>query len=178
MISRTAKWSLVLTAGLCLAAAGCSDFRGSGGSSGSGGTASTTDTKASAQPAGRPGAMARASLIPQSRPPVADLPVPVGFVIAESISRSYESAGSRYVDHTYQGRADKLDVERFVREHLATKSWTLRTSQMIRGEIRLKYEKGSELLDVNISGTDRPILGQSTTLNYNLQTVGRGDSRR
>lgn len=157
---------------------GCSDFRLSGGGSDK---AAATDTRpADMRPAGKPGDAAanagvagRTSLIPQSRPPIADLPVPIGFVIAESVSRNYESAGTRYVDHTYQGRADKFDVERFVRQNLTGKGWRLRSSQMVRGDFELKYEKDNELLDVTIRGEDRPILGQSTSLRYNLQTAGR-----
>ena len=169
MISRSVIFIVAMAAGIALA--GCSDFRASGGSS-------DAPAKAADGSAARPPAPSRTTLIPQSRPPVADLPVPIGFAIVESMSRSFESSGARYVDHTYQGRADKFDVERFARENLVHKGWRLRSSQMVRGDFELKLEKASELLDVTIRGEERPILGHSTTLRYNLQTAGRSAPAR
>ncbi len=173
MAGKTTGW--ILMAGILLA--GCSDFRVGGDTAESppiGAKASTS----TGTPAGRPSAMAGTRLVAQSRPPVADLPIPVGFAIVESVSRSYESAGARFVDHTYQARADKFEVERFVREQLPGKGWTLRGSQMVRGTFFLKYEKGNEFLDVTITGEDRPLLGETVKLTYNLQTLGRGEPRR
>lgn len=114
-------------------------------------------------------------LIPARNPPVGDLPVPLGFKLDESVSRSYESAGSRYVDHAYEGKAGKVETEQFVRQQMPLKGWTFRGSQMVRGTYVLRYEKENEFCDVTIAGSDNAIFGESSTLSYNLQTVGKGE---
>jgi hypothetical protein len=173
MAGKTAGW--ILMAGLILA--GCTELQtGSGTGTGPGSASSTTGSSSTAR--SEPVVLKGHGLVAQVRPPVADLPVPVGFEILEAESRNYESAGARFVDHTYQGKADKFAVERFVREQLPGKGWTLRGSQMVRGTFFLKYDKGSEFLDVMISAVEPPILGPTVRLTYNLQTLGRGEPRR
>ncbi len=115
------------------------------------------------------------SLLAKSRTEVPDLPVPVGFDLMEDISRSYESAGARFIDHSYRGRDDKAEVERFCRIHLPMKSWTMRGSQMVRGTFTMRYEKGSEYLEVRI-WTEESWTGDKTVFQYNVQTLGRGES--
>ena len=121
---------------------------------------------------GAPGAVV--GLLPAAPPPISDVPVPAGFKLQESISRSYSSAGSRYIDHTYKGDADKVDVTAFYRKYMPGKNWTFRGSQMIRGTIHLRYEHPTEFCDVSITGSNN-IFGPTSTININLQTVGRGD---
>jgi hypothetical protein len=120
----------------------------------------------------------RAGLIPQRTPPIPDLPVPLGFKMVESTSRSYESAGARYVDHTYAGKADKVDVDAFYRQQMINKGWTMRGSSMVRGVFIQRYEKGTELADVTITGDENPLTGANSTVNINVQTVGRGEPKR
>lgn len=135
-------------------------------------TTTPTDTGDGAYPAKR---VQPTSLLAQSRPPVPDLPVPVGFEMVEDISRSYESAGARFIDHSFRGKDDKLEVERFCRIHLPLKSWTMRGSQMVRGTLTMRYEKGNEFLEVHI-WTEESWTGDKTLLQYNVQTLGRGES--
>ncbi|MFA7236147.1 MAG: hypothetical protein WC058_04710 [Phycisphaeraceae bacterium] len=116
-------------------------------------------------------------LVPRSRPPITDIPVPVGFKMAESISRDYESSGSRYIDHTYEGYADKIDADRFYAEQMPLKGWTIRGRQMVRGQYILRFEKGSEFCEVRID-SDLTLTGTRTTININVQTLGRGDPRK
>lgn len=118
-----------------------------------------------------------AGLVPQSRPPIPDIPVPVGFKMAESISRDYESAGARYVDHTYEGYADKQLVDRFYATQMPLKDWTMRGRQMVRGEYILRFEKGTEFAEVRIN-SESTFTGTRTTINVNVQTLGRGDPRK
>jgi hypothetical protein len=122
-----------------------------------------------------PGAPASVvGLLPSARPPIDDVPVPAGFKLYESVSRSYSSAGSRYIDHTYKGDADKTDVAQFYRKYMPAKGWTFRGSQMVRGVIHLRYERPTEFCDVSIDGSNN-IFGPTASININLQTVGRGD---
>ena len=125
-----------------------------------------------------PGAPAAiVGLLPSARPPVHDVPVPAGFKLQESVSRSYSSADSRFIDHTYKGDADKIDVTQFYRKQMPTKGWTFRGSQMVRGVIHLRYERPTEFCDVSIAGSNN-IFGPTSTVNINLQTVGRGEPAR
>jgi hypothetical protein len=156
---------------LAMTAAGCS----SGGGETAGKSASSGTGASGGPVSGSGGGSGKIGLIPARNPPVGDLPVPLGFKMDESTSRSYESAGSRYVDHTFEGRSSKVEVEQFIRQQMPLKGWTFRGSQMVRGTYVLRYEKGSEFCDVTIVGSDNPILGPSSTLSYNLQTVGKGE---
>jgi len=93
---------------------------------------------------------ARVGLIPQTQPPVPDIPVPIAFKLAEEISRTYESGGVRTVDHTYVGRDDKYEVERFYAEQMPLKDWVAKSKRMERGVITQIYEKGDEMAQVEI----------------------------
>ena len=148
-----------------LAAAGCQSTSGS--------SSAEPQTSADGQIA-----VTRADLIPSARPPIPDLPIPWNFKLLEPVSRNYETHGARFVDHSYQGRAEKDLVERFVRIQMPMKGWTFRSARMVRGTHVLRYEKGSEECDVTISSSHRPLLGEVSTLSYSVQTVGSGEVRK
>jgi len=118
------------------------------------GACESTGAVASATPAdgetADPPRRARVGLIPQTRPPIRDIPVPIAFKLAEEISRTYESGGVRTVDHTYVGRDDKFEVERFYAEQMPLKDWVAKSKRMERGVITQIYEKGDEMAQVEI----------------------------
>jgi len=116
-----------------------------------------------------------AGLIPQSRPPIPDVPVPIGFKLAEQISRNYESAGARFVDHTYEGHADKFQIERFYANQMPLKGWTLLGRQMVRGTFLMRFEKKDEYCEIRIT-TESTFTGERTQITVNIQTLGRGDN--
>jgi hypothetical protein len=127
----------------------------------------------------------RAGLLPQARPPEADLPVPVGFALAEAISRTFQPRGLRFVDHTYRGEDPPVMVERFCREQLPRHRWRLESAQLIRGEHRLRFVREAETCEVRIA-RDRGAAGDGdplTALHYVVQpapapgsgSVGRAD---
>ena len=132
------------------------------------GTSTASDSKAGgeSEPA-RPG---RIGLIPQIQPPIADLPVPIGFKLAEKISRTYESGGSRTVDHTYEGRDDKFDVERFYVEQMPLKGWKAVAKRMERGVITQSFEKDSEQATVVISDA-KGLTTNRTSIHITVQSV-------
>lgn len=154
----------------CLGVSACSGFPGGMGQESSEGSESAEDSEAIA-PSGGSGLVAR------SEPPVADLPVPLGFKLDESRSRNYESAGVRFIDHTYRGeRANKDAVAQFYRRQMSNKGWDLRGSQMVRGTVLLRYEKADELCDVRIRA-ETPALGSRyVEVTINVQTVGASES--
>lgn len=80
-----------------------------------------------------------ADLLPLNRPPIADLPVPNGFMLVESISRSYDWGSGRVVDHTYEGRAEKQEIERFYARQMPAQGWTRASTETVRGSSRLEF---------------------------------------
>ena len=130
-------WAKLLACGLCACQSEGPNAEPAG--------ASATSSAADAQP------RARVGLIPQRQTPIADLPVPIGFKLAESISRDFESAGVRFVDHTYVGRDDKFEVERFYSEQMPQHGWVFQSKRMVRGDITLRYDKGQESAEVRIA---------------------------
>ena len=113
-------------------------------------------------------------LLPTARPPVPDLPIPMGFSMVESISRSYESAGARFIDHSFAGSEDKIDVDRFYMHLMPKYGWTLRGRRLVRGTYIHMYEKKDEFCEVAIS--DRGGLTSSTMITFTVQTLGRGEN--
>ena len=90
-------------------------------------------------------------LVAQSRPPIPDLPVPIGFKLKESKSRDFAAAGARYVDHVYRGGGDRFAVARFYKRQMPIARWTLVTSLFVQGDLMLDFEKETERCRVVIS---------------------------
>jgi hypothetical protein len=80
-------------------------------------------------------------LIAQARPPIQDVPVPIGFSLEESRSRSFYGGGVRWVDHTYKGNEDKFDVMRFFQKHMPANRWKPMSNRFVQGRIKLEFEK-------------------------------------
>lgn len=91
------------------------------------------------------------SLVATARPALADVPLPVGFELTESKSRSMSSPGVRMVDHWYAGREDKWAVGRFYKRQMPTSQWGLDSDRMVRGDIELDFTKGRERAKVTVS---------------------------
>jgi hypothetical protein len=155
-------WTIALLAALVIS--GCQD-----------GTTPPDTDAGSNTASGKPGKIPPAGLVSTARPLIPDLPVPIGFKLAENISRNYESAGARFIDHTYIGRADKVRAERFYRLHMPSSGWTLRGSQMVRGTFLMRFEKASEFCEVRI-WDEGSITGTRTHISMNVQTLGRGEA--
>ena len=81
---------------------------------------------------------------------VPDLPVPAKMKIKKSASYSFEGAGSRDVDYTYEGWVDIRRVHRFYREQMPLNRWQLLTDNDIRGVYWLTFQKNRELCTVII----------------------------
>ncbi len=89
-------------------------------------------------------------LVGQSRPPVADLPVPSGFSLDQEQSRGFTTGGARWVDHVYKGSDDKFAVARFYKRNMPINNWNLMTDMFVQGEIVLTFEKQREAARVVI----------------------------
>jgi hypothetical protein len=85
------------------------------------------------------------ALIPSLASPVADVPIPAGFVMTgASTSQVVPSSGLRFVDHQYKGGDDVLPVVRFYREQLPAKGWNLIDQNQLHHEVTLRFTKNNE----------------------------------
>ena len=151
---RTASSTLILATLILLAVAGCN------------GNTQTIDASTGAPRQVQP----VLDLVAMSRPPVPDLPVPIGFSLDEGKSRDYAFAGARFVDHVYQGGSPKLAVKRFYERQMPINRWTLTTSMFVRGEVMLDFEKETERCRVMVSDGSG---FNATAIKVQLYTSGR-----
>lgn len=84
---------------------------------------------------------------------VPDLPVPACMKIKTSLSHSYEGAGTRYVDYTYDGLVDIRRVHRFYREQMPLNRWQMISDEYARGVHTMTFRKNKEIGTVIISKT-------------------------
>jgi hypothetical protein len=118
-------------------------------------------------PDGRP--EVRVGLVPQTRPPISDVPIPVGFNMVESVSRHYNVGAQRFIDHTYQGRESKFDVDRFYRERMPIKDWVPLGNQMIRGKFTQRYEKQGEVAEITIDSKNNAFGAERTNVSITIR---------
>lgn len=109
-------------------------------------------------------------LVGQARPPVADLPVPVGFKLDQQRSRGFTTGGARWVDHVYKGSGDKFAVARFYKRNMPINNWNLMTDMFVQGDIILTFEKEREASRVVISDGS---LFNPTQVSLQLWTKGQ-----
>ena len=92
-------------------------------------------------------------LVARPNSAIPDAPMPIGFVMVETRSRAYTvTGGGRFVEHCYQGRADKADVMRFYHEQLSRNGWSGLSEQNQAGNITSFYAKGPESLRLSVTG--------------------------
>jgi hypothetical protein len=92
-----------------------------------------------------------APLMPMATPPIADVPVPIGFdmVTDQSVSRVLPN-GLRFVDHQYKGGDSQMQVVDFYKTNLPQQGWSMVTQDQVHDEITLKYAKNDEDLLITI----------------------------
>ena len=110
-----------------------------------------------------------AGLIPQSRPLIADLPMPIGFKLVEATSQSIQSPGGRLIDQTYKGRDDRVEVERFYLRQMPIAGWTWRESTMIEGVQTLRFDKDAHRCVLSISRASRPLRDAITVIHVDVR---------
>lgn len=109
-------------------------------------------------------------LVAQARPPIPDLPVPVGFDLDEERSRNLAVAGLRWVDHLYKGKRDRFAVARFYKRQMPIERWTLVKDMFAQGSIELDFVKESERCEVTCRKGD---LWHPTYIKIEVWTAGR-----
>ena len=89
-------------------------------------------------------------LIPQKITVVSDLPVPAKMKLKQNLSHSFEGAGGRIVDYTYEGWVDIRRVHRFYLEQMPLSRWQLLANNYTRGVYTLTFNKAGEVCTVII----------------------------
>ncbi len=83
-------------------------------------------------------------LAPSTNPYERDIPMPMGFRLAESVSEDWSGEALRYVRHRYRGRADKHALRGFYRRQMPLVRWTLESDEMVKGRYRMRFNRGRE----------------------------------
>ena len=84
-----------------------------------------------------------------------DIPLPVGFVLADHSSEDWSGAAIRYLRHRYVGTADKFAIRRFYREQMPLVRWKAVGDSHVRGRIVMRFERGRESSTVTIEDDGR-----------------------
>lgn len=84
-----------------------------------------------------------------------DIPLPVGFVLADHSSEDWSGGSIRYLRHRYLGVADKFAVRRFYREQMPLVRWKGVGDSHVRGRIVMRFERGRESGTVTIEDDGR-----------------------
>ena len=116
------------------------------------------------------GEAAPVELVAMARPPIPDLPVPIGFDLDQDRSRNLAAAGVRWVDHLYKGKADKFSVARFYRKEMPLSRWTLVTEMFAKGDLKLAFERQSDRCHITVGDGS---LFHPTYIRVELWTAGR-----
>ncbi len=122
------------------------------------------------QSSGDSSSEAPVELVAMARPPIPDLPVPIGFKLDQGRSRNLAAAGIRWIDHLYKGKADKFSVARFYRRQMPLTRWTLVTEMFAKGNLTLDFERQSDRCHVTVSDGS---LFHPTYVHIELWTAGR-----
>lgn len=84
-----------------------------------------------------------------------DIPLPVGFVLADHSSEDWSGGSIRYLRHRYVGVADKFAIRRFYREQMPLLRWKAVGDSHVRGRIVMRFERGRESNTVTIENDGR-----------------------
>ncbi len=112
-------------------------------------------------------AMDSVGLIPQTHPPIRDLPVPIGFKLIDEISRHDQSPERRVIDHIYQGRDEPVDVKRFYTMQMPLKDWEQTHARYAAGQHMLRFIKQGHAATINISDK-LTFAGRRTTIHIEV----------
>jgi len=80
----------------------------------------------------------------QTRSPIPDVPLPLGFKLKELRSRSWTSGSLRFVDHLYYGKGDRVNVVDFFEKQMPVNGWAQLCNQFTQGRSSLDFAKSGE----------------------------------
>ena len=89
-------------------------------------------------------------MVAQAASPIPDVPMPVGFKMKESNSRSWTSGSLRFVDHLYKGSGGRVQTVEFFEKQMPISGWTSLSKQFTQGRSKLDFAKGREKCRITI----------------------------
>ena len=107
-------------------------------------------------------AISRWSLQASPRPYETDIPLPVGFRLADQSSEDWVGGSVRYLRHRYVGRALRTAVRRFYREQMPLVRWIAESDGIVQGTATLRFHRGSEVCTVIVSSGSPDRVGRVT----------------
>lgn len=102
--------------------------------------------------AGSSESSSRRMLEPSPKPYESDIPLPVGFRLADQSSEDWASGPVRYVRHRYTGRGLGTAVRRFYGRQMPLVRWIPESEGFMHGTHTLRFRRGSETCTVVVSG--------------------------
>ena len=81
---------------------------------------------------------------------IPEVPTPVGFKYKDEKSKSATYANGRFVNHIYNGSADKYAVARFYRKQMPLVGWVSKPETQSQGVIFQEYDRKGETCRVRI----------------------------
>lgn len=94
-------------------------------------------------------------IMAQARSPIPDVPLPSGFKMKERYSRNMTSGPSRFVDHLYYGKADRVTVVDFFEKQMPVNGWAALSNNFTQGRSSLDFAKGSENCSISVYKNSR-----------------------
>jgi hypothetical protein len=92
----------------------------------------------------------------QAHSTVTDVPMPEGFELDPSKSRSMVGGTTRMVDHVYKGNGDQGALVRFFRKQMPAQRWSLTSLQQVpvgsKSQWIINFVKDNERCTVTITG--------------------------
>ncbi len=98
-------------------------------------------------------------LEPSPEPYERDIPLPVGFRLADQSSEDWSNGPIRYLRHRYLGSAEPYAIRTFYREQMPLVRWTPISDRLADGRISMRFEREAEVCTITIE-RDRPRLGR------------------
>ena len=93
-------------------------------------------------------------LVVSRESPVRDVPMPIGFVLIDSRSRNLTTSNHRFIEHFYQGRAQRKDLLDFYRRSTNRRGWQPQREQTAGAATWIIFTRDDEDLQVRISYRD------------------------
>ena len=89
-------------------------------------------------------------LAAMAKPYILEVPTPVGFKYKDEKSKSATFGNGRYINHIYNGSADKYAVARFYRKQMPVAGWALKPETQSQGAVFQEYDRKGETCRIRI----------------------------
>ena len=112
---------------------------------------------------------------PSPHPYEPDIPLPVGFILADQSSEEWASGSLRYVRHCYRGPGGaetRLGVRRFYRQQMPLVRWAPLAESDVHGRCTMSFERETESCVITIAH-ERRAFTQSVVVTVLITPIAR-----